>query len=863
MKKYIVYLILCFVSCLIFSCTSVYENGDTSCIPEGMERLTFKVIVPSSKVVGSNTRNAALERENEIKDLFVKIGYYDGGHYRNFYSTQNGTIHFDSYAYEDSIYRASIEVPVGTFRDGDNIYVWANQEYPIEVTLEEELTTPLYMSGIGTIRDRWGGGRDFETDVHLLRGVAKLRTVVRTTKRSVMGSWRINMDQVETQLLYMPSCIRPFAPFETHRNPTINESWNNLYCRYIDCSLRYNYWWLSSLLSSVELPIDDGVNVDKVTETSYDRYIYENWLENESEYDENANVTALKVRIPLWNNETGENRIIERVIPIKTNDSYRILRNHIYTVDIRVLSLDEVKIFTDMLDWEDVGVTGDIVGTDFYIDRAASKGITLIKDIVDPVKLVKVDCHAPGHLQIRVLKSNKTDLMSTNDLQLYYNGITETDKLVDNSGIYDLTAAQIMNFYCTTGSVPANYEGGFIEISSDNVHVEYIPISSLDTFTPLDTEGTANSYIVDRGAASYSFTAAIMGNGVDGIIDEGNFEDASGNILTKAGGANIHPLSAKLLWQDTDELVEQVALVNGRVQVKMGRSRGNAVIAVYDKANPNAEDAKVLWSWHLWCTATPKILEFVTSIYTGNNYKVMDRNLGATATKAYLGTVQGLHYQWGRKDPFSGSLAYDGIRTILYDVRSGQVVYKYSDERVTVNQAISTPNSFYTPLRKSWCTKTTDLKYLWGNPDGEQDVFPKETLKSLYDPCPYGYKVAPHDVFKILSKGEVAIFPEPGMTLLDMYFIKSYFENGSTFYYDNAGTDETKLIYLPETYAPDATIIRLGKRGVYWCSSPHPANKENNGLMFNFHIYPMSFFEYNIYNAVITSSPASIRCVKE
>ena len=75
MKKYIVYLILCFVSCFIFSCTSVYEKGDTSCIPEGMERLTFKVIVSSSKVVGSNTRSTALEKENEIKDLFVKIGY--------------------------------------------------------------------------------------------------------------------------------------------------------------------------------------------------------------------------------------------------------------------------------------------------------------------------------------------------------------------------------------------------------------------------------------------------------------------------------------------------------------------------------------------------------------------------------------------------------------------------------------------------------------------------------------------------------------------------------------------------------------------------------------------------------------------
>ena len=542
----------------------------------------------------------------------------------------------------------------------------------------------------------------------------------------------------------------------------------------------------------------------------------------------------------------------------------KLERNHVYQLLCRFMA-KSLLLEMHILDWKDVEIAGDIVGgVDFDVDRTK---ITLIKDIIDPVKLVKVDCHTPGRLQIRALKSNKTALMSTTDLQLYCNGITETDKLADNSGIYDLTAAQVMNFYCTTGSVPANYEGGFIEISSDNVHVEYIPVSSLDTFTPLDTEGTANSYIADRGAGSYSFTATIMGNGVDGIIDEGKFEDASGNILTKAGGANIHPLSAKLLWQDTDELVEQVALVNGRVQVKMGRSRGNAVIAVYDKTNPNAEDAKVLWSWHLWCTATPKILEFVTSIYTGNNYKVMDRNLGATATKAYLGTVQGLHYQWGRKDPFSGSLTYDGIRTILYDVRSGQVVYKYSDERVTAGQAISTPSSLYSPRRglgsESWCTKTTELKYLWGNPDGEQDVFPKETLKPLYDPCPYGYKVAPHDVFKILSKGEIAIFPPAGASLGDMYFIKSYFANGSTFYYDNAGIDETKLIYLPETYRPNGDGIKLGKRGVYWCSSPHPAEKESSGLMFNFHLYTTMDFEYNIYNRVVTSVAASIRCVKE
>ena len=802
------------------------------------------MVIPGGKQPVVRSIENGMAGENKVERLFMDV--MNSGTVIASRSTADGALTLTP-TDVDSVYAVSTLFDIGTLEAGYTLRVRANEDTP--AIISGQPVSPFYMSGTGVIED--GINRNFKASVHLLRGVAKLRTTVRTTSFTVPQELMIG--DVKIQVIHAADRIRKYAPFSSHANEAVVE---NLPAS----SLNYPDYPEVSLY---DILAHEQVEINGEAITFYPLFVYENYLEQEEEYDPAINVTSLKLTIPVTDGIAS--RVIERTIPVKAEDSYRMKRNHIYSVDVQVLSLDEVKVFTDMLDWEDVGVTGDIVGgVDFDIDRTK---ITLIKDIVDPVKLLKVDCHAPGRLQIRALKPNKTDLISTTDLQLYCNGITETDKLADNSGIYDLTAAQVMNFYCTTGSVPANYEGGFIEISSDNVHVEYIPVSSLDTFTPLDTEGTANSYIADRGAGSYSFTATIMGNGVDGIIDEGKFEDASGNILTKAGGANIHPLSAKLLWQDTDELVEQVALVNGRVQVKMGRSRGNAVIAVYDKTNPNAEDAKVLWSWHLWCTATPKILEFVTSIYTGNNYKVMDRNLGATATKAYLGTVQGLHYQWGRKDPFSGSLTYDGIRTILYDVRSGQGVYKYSDERVTAGQAISTPSSLYSPRRglggESWCTKTTELKYLWGNPDGEQDAFPKETLKSLYDPCPYGYKVAPHDVFKILSKGEIAIFPPAGASLGDMYFIKSYFANGSTFYYDNAGIDETKLIYLPETYRPNGDGIKLGKWGVYWCSSPHPADKEHSGLMFNFHPYTAMDFEYNIYNPVVTSVPASIRCVKE
>lgn len=837
-----------FILLLLSSCVEDIRNCDIgnvdNMIPDGKERMELRLVIPGGKQPVVRSIENGMAGENKVERLFMDV--MNSGTVIASRSTADGALTLTP-TDVDSVYAVSTLFDIGTLEAGYTLRVRANEDTP--AIISGQPVSPFYMSGTGVIED--GINRNFKASVHLLRGVAKLRTTVRTTSFTVPQELMIG--DVKIQVIHAADRIRKYAPFSSHANEAVVE---NLPAS----SLNYPDYPEVSLY---DILAHEQVEINGEAITFYPLFVYENYLEQEEEYDPAINVTSLKLTIPVTDGIAS--RVIERTIPVKAEDSYRMKRNHIYSVDVQVLSLDEVKVFTDMLDWEDVGVTGDIVGgVDFDIDRTK---ITLIKDIVDPVKLLKVDCHAPGRLQIRALKPNKTDLISTTDLQLYCNGITETDKLADNSGIYDLTAAQVMNFYCTTGSVPANYEGGFIEISSDNVHVEYIPVSSLDTFTPLDTEGTANSYIADRGAGSYSFTATIMGNGVDGIIDEGKFEDASGNILTKAGGANIHPLSAKLLWQDTDELVEQVALVNGRVQVKMGRSRGNAVIAVYDKTNPNAEDAKVLWSWHLWCTATPKILEFVTSIYTGNNYKVMDRNLGATATKAYLGTVQGLHYQWGRKDPFSGSLTYDGIRTILYDVRSGQGVYKYSDERVTAGQAISTPSSLYSPRRglgsESWCTKTTELKYLWGNPDGEQDVFPKETLKSLYDPCPYGYKVAPHDVFKILSKGEIAIFPPAGASLGDMYFIKSYFANGSTFYYDNAGIDETKLIYLPETYRPNGDGIKLGKWGVYWCSSPHPADKEHSGLMFNFHPYTAMDFEYNIYNPVVTSTPASIRCVKE
>ena len=821
-----------FIAYLLSSCVEDIENyalGNVdNMIPDGKELMELRLVIPGDKQPVARSIENGTAGENRIEQLYMDV--MDGGgnpiEYRP-RSTGDGTLKLPHDG--DSVYVVSTLFDIGTLKDGYTLRVRANADEPHGIIGQP--VPPFYMSGTGVIVER--GYRNFRASAHLLRGVAKLRTTIRKTSSTVPQE--LTIGDVKVQVLHVADRIRKYAPFPSHANEAITNNKENGLEEYLLHYLDYPE------VSLTDIALQEQGELDGEAVTFYSHYVYENYLEQESDYDIDTNVTSLKVVIPVTDGATS--RVIERTIPVKAENSYRIKRNHIYSVDVQVLSINEVKVFTDMLDWEDVGVTGDIVGTYFDIDRSASKGITLIKDIADPVKLVKVDCHTPGRLRIRALQPNKTDLISTTDLQLYCNGIAETDKLADNSGIYDLTAAQVMNFYCTTGSVPANFEGGFIEISSDNVHVVYIPIGSLDTFIPLDTEGTSNSYIADRGAASYSFTATIMGNGADGIIDEGKFEDASGNILTKAGGANIHPLSAKLLWQDTDELVEQVALVNGRVQVKMGRSRGNAVIAVYDKTNPNAEDAKVLWSWHLWCTPVPQIIEY-TAPRTGHEYTIMDRNVGATTSTLGLVTTQGLQYQFGRKDPFTTSLDYDEeVAVFLRNVRSDSLPHLFSyEEPLTIAQAIGKPDVFIHRMNLSggkWC-ETSEMKYLWGNPEGQVEYFPSLTVKTIYDPCPIGYKVPPVDALILKMKSY------------------SQYEHGGIYYAGEEG-DNTKLINMPAVHS---AYYAYGTSIAYWTSSDF--GKPNStfewgefGVMHTY--YPGSYtLRYNAF-----ARPGSIRCVKE
>ena len=226
----------------------------------------------------------------------------------------------------------------------------------------------------------------------------------------------------------------------------------------------------------------------------------------------------------------------------------------------------------------------------------------------------------------------------------------------------------------------------------------------------LDNDESANCYIVSE-AGYYQFKAV-----------KGNSDETVGTIST-----------AEVLWESfcTDvapqkgDLISEVYAGNGKVIFKTGDTfkRGNAVIAVKDVSG------KILWSWHIWMTDLPN-----DQVYANNAGTMMDRNLGAiSANRGDTGT-SGLFYQWGRKDPFRGVRAYKKVNNFIPLIAT---TLKWPDEiesdanTGTIDYAIANPTTFIYG-EKDWCFI-------------DPDILRWNSTKTIYDPCPPGYKVPKYE----------------------------------------------------------------------------------------------------------------------
>lgn len=261
----------------------------------------------------------------------------------------------------------------------------------------------------------------------------------------------------------------------------------------------------------------------------------------------------------------------------------------------------------------------------------------------------------------------------------------------------------------------------------------------------LSADGTSNCYVV-TDAGQYRFKDT-----------KGNSSDASGAAV------------ADWMWADRTGLISNVLReTDGYITFTASALKGNSVIAGLKSAG----NATIMWSWHIWLTDDPA----ENSCYgLDTSFRIMDRNLGATSTDVDNVESYGLYYEFARKDPFPGSntigsktagyaegTAFTTASRFVYNPKfhtdNGDINGASSYFRVKANNSgevsrgaeisklITRPMTYISYGAGSYCwlylpdqtsTEPSDaykneISALWGN---------NTTTKTIYDPCPYGWKV--------------------------------------------------------------------------------------------------------------------------
>ncbi len=353
-----------------------------------------------------------------------------------------------------------------------------------------------------------------------------------------------------------------------------------------------------------------------------------------------------------------------------------------------------------------------------------------------------------------------------------------------SSGVYNTTIAAAHPVKDDEGneSIVNIFEAGYIYDIKLSLHTDgnigailakegdehYYDLSGLHEFEVdeeladknlISTYKLSNCYILDPNEFKdsegndiydgYCFLAMIVGNGESGII-------SSGAQKLYPETEEIKPVAAHLLWESSLGLISDIELKYGYVRFKLSDSsaRGNAVIAVYDNKG------NVLWSWHIWITDRPAEHSFSIGEH---EITILDRNLGATAATCTSANdalaTYGLYYQWGRKDPSMGPPTYNyspiNLNTAPYydfssDEKTAAEVTQFAEP--TLRNGVENPMYLILPTSQplSYIFNWTHQRYdfLWG-----YDIATGMTTKTIYDPCPYGYRVPSSELGALFGMG--------------------------------------------------------------------------------------------------------------
>jgi hypothetical protein len=408
---------------------------------------------------------------------------------------------------------------------------------------------------------------------------------------------------------------------------------------------------------------------------------------------------------------------------------------------------------------------------------------------------------------------------------------------------------------------------------------------------------TANCYVV-RAPGTYRIPL-VYGNAIkngttntasykpgpvaSGLANFVKHDNAAISAPYLADNLNVIPANATLVWNDANAsfmtvnsaLSTYTATINGASKSlkyivftidKANIQQGNAVVAVCDASGVT------LWSWHIWVTDEDLIPVGVTNYmdevnhmmpvnlgwcstsngtvttYQGRTCQIKITQSGASGASTTFAITQNpqsilvpstlgncTYYQWGRKDPFLPS-----IGGAIKDKDCFGTKWSYqASTSATIGTNIQNPTVHYynsstygpcnTAYYNMWSAKNTKANVAY-------NVVDEPVVKTVYDPCPPGFHVAPTNAFTgFTTTGK-------NTSTSSQWNVSGSFAEGWNFYTGKNKTGGT--IFFPATgYRKYSSGKLIGVQAYCYCYAAVPSS-ETGGRELHFfrsYVYPLDF----------------------
>ena len=341
-----------------------------------------------------------------------------------------------------------------------------------------------------------------------------------------------------------------------------------------------------------------------------------------------------------------------------------------------------------------------------------------------------------------------------------------------------------------------------------------------------------------------------------------NFKDHNNQNITDPwiektnGGANSGVDGAEVVWADAANLVHSPSIVhdggNAFLDFEVKQSdiqSGNAVVAV---TKGSGASKTVLWSWHLWFAPkdaldkikvtnhqnkdyyfTKEALGWKPTQWSGSTYssartvKVkVEQTIGNNGTKndAVINITQKpgnvrkgatTFYQWGRKDAFPGVDASKLAANSDFTADAGN--------DMSIQNGIQNPGSFY-HAGGSWSNNPpAGYSYynLWSADNTTTDHNDNSVVKTVYDPCPVGFKMPASNAFTGFTTTGQNSSTQSELNVDGTSDWQTYQSNfGHNFW---TSSSKTATIYFPASgcrYVSNGTLYGVGDYVSYWSAVP-------------------------------------------